>query len=217
MSQSWSKVLLEYLQNPQFTQTLDFLKKRSQETTIYPPLEKIFEAFSLTSFEEVKVVIVGQDPYHNQGQAHGLSFSVPEGITLPPSLKNIYREIENDVGVKKNMLQGDLTSWAEQGVLLLNSVLTVEKNLPGSHRGKGWEEFTTFVIQTISEKKEHCVFLLWGAYAQNKGNIIDTTKHLVLTSSHPSPFSAHKGFLGNKHFSQTNQYLTNHGKDSIQW
>jgi uracil-DNA glycosylase len=185
--------------------------------TIYPEQKDIFNAFNATSFGKTNVVIIGQDPYHNPDQAHGLCFSVPDNITPPPSLKNIYKEILFDCGIEKDVTNGDLTNWAEQGVLLLNSVLTVEKNIPGSHAKKGWEEFTSEVIKKISEGRNHVVFFLWGNYAKQKGAAIDRSRHLVLESPHPSPFSAYTGFFGSRHFSQTNDYLKRHGKTSIQW
>lgn len=217
LEKGWKKVLESYFSSDKFTSLNKFLEHEYQEKTIYPHIKDIFSAFNNTSFEEVQVIILGQDPYHNEGQAHGLSFSVPKGITPPPSLKNIYKEISQSTGVIKDTTVGNLNSWAEQGVLLLNAVLTVEKNKPGSHANKGWEEFTDYVIQTISLRKEHCVFILWGKYAQKKINLIDGSKHLILTSAHPSPFSAHLGFLGNNHFNLTNEYLQNHGKEPIQW
>ena len=214
---SWKKVLQEYFETDAWKKLTDFVRKEYQTKTIYPHPKNIFNAFNSTPFDKVSVVIIGQDPYHNPGQAHGLCFSVQDGITPPPSLKNIYKEIYDDTGIHKDFSSGNLSSWAQQGVLLLNSVLSVEKNKPTSHAGKGWEEFTDFVIQKISDEKDHCIFLLWGNYAQQKGSIIDRSKHLVLESAHPSPFSAHRGFFGNKHFSQTNAYLKKHGKKEIQW
>lgn len=214
---SWKQVLQDYFTHDAFKKLTTFIKSEYKTKTIYPQLKKIFNAFNTTPFEKVSVVIIGQDPYHNKGQAHGLCFSVPDTITPPPSLKNIYKEIENDVHITKDNKRGNLESWAQQGVLLLNSVLTVEQNKPASHAGKGWEEFTDYVIQSISDRKEHVVFLLWGNYAKQKGKIVDKTKHLVLESAHPSPFSAHSGFFGNRHFSRTNKYLQKHNKKPIQW
>ena len=183
---------------------------------VYPPEGQIFTAFKLSSFEDTKVVIIGQDPYHNPGQAHGLSFSVPDGVKIPPSLRNIYKEMAIDLD-KPIPEHGNLSSWAEQGVLLLNSVLTVEKNNPGSHSMLGWEGFTNNIIGILSEKKKNLVFLLWGAYAHKKAEFIDETKHLILTAPHPSPFSAYKGFFGCQHFSKTNDYLVQHTKKTILW
>ncbi|OGG65546.1 uracil-DNA glycosylase [Candidatus Kaiserbacteria bacterium RIFCSPLOWO2_02_FULL_45_11b] len=184
--------------------------------TIYPDRQSIFKAFYLCPFADVRVVILGQDPYHGVGQAHGLSFSVPGEQKLPPSLRNIYKELESDLGQTANT-SGDLTHWAKQGVLLLNSTLTVEAGLPASHQGLGWETFTDAVIAKISKAKEHVVFLLWGKFAQEKKSLINETKHLVLTAPHPSPFSAYTGFFGCKHFSQTNEYLKQHGSKPINW
>jgi uracil-DNA glycosylase len=214
---SWNKALEPYLQSQSFKELSDFVDQQYQKTTVYPDSKDIFNALNHTPLNTVKVVIIGQDPYHNPHQAHGLSFSVPEGITPPPSLKNIYREIQDDLEISKDMNHGDLTSWANQGVLLLNSVLTVEENKPGSHANQGWELFTNEIIRIINEYNEHCVFLLWGKYAQKKGSIIDTKKHLVLRSPHPSPLSFYRGFSGNRHFSQTNTYLQHHGMSPIQW
>ena len=189
-------------------------KKRGK--VIFPKGENIFRSFDLAPFQDVKVIILGQDPYHGDGQAHGLCFSVEKGVPLPPSLKNIYKEIERDLRIK-NSLEGDLSSWSKQGVLLLNSVLTVEKNHAASHAGKGWETFTDKVIEVLSEEKENLVFLLWGNYAKTKGKKIDRKKHLVLESSHPSPLSFYRGFLGSSHFSKTNKYLKASGKKEIDW
>jgi len=214
---SWKVVLGDYFQRPEWKLLVDFVKKQYQTTSVYPHPKKLFNAFDSTSFDKVSVVIIGQDPYHNPGQAHGLCFSVPNDITPPPSLRNIYKEKASDLHITKNHSNGNLTSWADQGVLLLNSVLTVEKNKPASHANRGWEEFTDYVIQKISEEKEHVVFLLWGNYAKKKGTMIDRAKHLVLESSHPSPLGAHYGFTGCKHFSQTNTYLKQNGKKEIQW
>ena len=217
IEQGWRTVLKDYFHSPEFVTLTEFVKAEYQTKTIYPDLNNIFNAFNSTPFDTVSVVIIGQDPYHNPGQAHGLCFSVPESVTPPPSLKNIYKEITGDLGREKNILNGNLMPWAKQGVLLLNSVLTVQKNNPGSHAKKGWEKFTDHVIQKISDEKEHIVFMLWGNYAKQKGAVIDRSKHLVLESPHPSPFSAYNGFFGNKHFSQTNDYLKKHGKETIEW
>lgn len=190
--------------------------EKSAGKVIYPAGNAIFSGFNSTPLDKVKVVILGQDPYHGAGQAHGLSFSVPVGQRIPPSLINIYKEIETDLGIPFPK-HGNLLSWAEQGVLLLNSVLTVEHSLAASHQGKGWERFTDAVISLINQHCEHIVFLLWGSYAQKKGQVIDAEKHLVLKAPHPSPLSAHRGFLGCQHFSQTNHYLEHHNKSAINW
>ena len=183
---------------------------------IYPPGKQIFSALDQTAFENVKVVILGQDPYHGPGQAHGLCFSVAPGVQKPPSLQNIYKEIERDLGIAPSQ-NGCLLAWAQQGVLLLNAVLTVEHAQAGSHQGKGWELFTDRIVSLLNEQREHLVFMLWGSYAQKKGAIIDRHRHLVLESPHPSPLSAHRGFFGNKHFSSANRYLTEHGVSPINW
>lgn len=213
---SWQKVLSEEFGKEYFEKLTQFVKKEYSSKTVYPEGKNIFRAFELCSFEEVKVVIIGQDPYHGPKQANGLCFSVNDGIALPPSLQNIYKEIETNLGVTRPT-KGNLDSWAKQGVLLLNATLTVRANTPGSHQHQGWEEFTNAVIKTISDKKENVVFLLWGKYAQDKGAIIDRKKHHVLTAAHPSPFSAHSGFFGCKHFSKTNEYLKSIGKEPIDW
>lgn len=184
--------------------------------TIYPKGDEIFNAMNTTAFDNVKVVILGQDPYHGEGQAHGLSFSVRKGVPLPPSLLNIYKEIAAEYGTPISR-HGDLTGWAEQGVLLLNATLTVQQSMAGSHQNKGWEEFTDAIIRAINDHHEHIVFLLWGSYAQKKGAFIDRTKHLVLTAPHPSPLSAHRGFLGCGHFKKANEYLESHGRPPIDW
>lgn len=217
IEKSWKKILKDYFKTNSWNKLNIFIDKEYKNKTIYPSYKNIFKAFHNTPFEKISVVIIGQDPYHNPEKAHGLAFSVPHEITIPPSLKNIYKEIKNDLGVEKYMTSGNLERWAQQGILLLNSVLTVEKNKPGSHTKKGWEEFTSYVIQKISDEKEHCVFILWGNYAKQKGSLIDKTKHLVLESPHPSPFSAYNGFFGNKHFSKTNTYLKKHNKKEIDW
>ncbi len=191
------------------------MKKEYLSATVYPPPKFVFHAFELCPFEKVEVVILGQDPYHGPGQAHGLSFSVPEKVRIPPSLQNIYKEIMSDVG-GTIPISGNLEHWARQGVLLLNATLTVRAHQAGSHQHKGWEEFTDAVIRTISEKKEHVVFILWGRYAREKKRLIDSSKHLILESAHPSPFSA-TAFFGNKHFSKTNEYLKKWGKKEIGW
>jgi uracil-DNA glycosylase len=213
---SWKKALEDEFSKEYFTKLTEFVKNRYKETIVYPPPSKIFEAFNLCTFDNVKVVILGQDPYHGPNQAHGLSFSVQEGVKPPPSLVNIYKELEADLGIPRRT-SGDLTHWAEQGVFLLNAVLTVEASKPASHQKMGWENFTDAVIKTISEKKEHVVFILWGAFAQNKSVLIDQKKHLIIKSPHPSPFSADKGFFGSKPFSKTNQYLKEKGLKEITW
>lgn len=222
IEESWKEKLSDFFNTEIFKNLTDFVRGEYQKKTVYPAPKNIFNAFQLTPFEKIKVVILGQDPYHNPSQAHGLCFSVPEKVKSPPSLQNIYKEIFSDLGhsakiLEKNNNSGNLEFWAEQGVLLLNSTLTVQKNSPASHTGKGWEEFTDFVIKKISDEKENVVFLLWGNYAKNKGKIIDRKKHLVLESSHPSPFSVHNGFFGNKHFSKTNNFLKEKGLKEIIW
>lgn len=213
---SWKEKLKNQFEQPYFSHMIDFVKEEYRTQTVFPPGKEIFRAFDCADFKDVKVVIIGQDPYHGVGQANGLCFSVREGITIPPSLKNIFKEIEKDLG-KPLAKSGDLERWANQGVLLLNATLTVRGSSPGSHQKKGWEEFTDAVIKIISEEKNNVVFLLWGAYAQKKGEIIDRAKHLVLMSAHPSPFSADRGFFGKKHFSKTNAYLKSKGLKEIDW
>lgn len=213
----WKSILKQEFSRESFQQVVTHLKtEKMAGKIIYPPGGLIFNAFNKTPFEKVKVVILGQDPYHNPGQAMGLSFSVPDGVALPPSLQNIYKEISADIGL--NMPRnGNLEKWAERGVMLLNAVLTVRANEPASHAKIGWMEFTDAVIRHISSEKEHVVFLLWGRFAQEKQGLIDETKHLVLKAAHPSPFSAEKGFFGCRHFSRTNEYLVSHGIDPIDW
>jgi uracil-DNA glycosylase len=213
---SWKNVLAPEFEKPYFSELVDFVKKEYASTKVYPPGKQIFNAFDHCPFDAVKVVILGQDPYHGPNQAHGLCFSVNEGIPMPPSLVNIFKEIRSDLG-KDMPPNGSLVRWADQGVLLLNATLTVRAGKPGSHQNMGWETFTDAVIKEVSDKKENVVFMLWGAYAQKKGAMIDNEKHLVLQSPHPSPFSAHKGFLGNKHFSKANEYLRNVGEAPIDW
>jgi uracil-DNA glycosylase len=217
IEKSWKKVLEPYFETDSFKQLTDFVRNEYLTKTVYPTPKNVFNAFNSTPFDKVKVVIIGQDPYHNPGQAHGLCFSVQPGVTPPPSLKNIYKELDSDLNIKKDFTNGDLTDWAKQGVLLINSVLTVRKNEAGSHANKGWEDFTNEVIKQLSDKKENLVFLLWGNYAKQKGKIIDKNKHLILEAAHPSPFSAHNGFFGCKHFSKTNTYLKKHNKKEIDW
>jgi uracil-DNA glycosylase len=213
---SWKEVLHDEFTKPYFIQLTEFVKSEYQQHKIFPPGKEIFNAFDLCPFENVKVVIIGQDPYHGPGQAHGLCFSVREGVDFPPSLRNIFKEINGDIGtpIPRN---GDLTRWAEQGVFLLNATLTVRAHTAGSHQKKGWETFTDAVIQKISDQKEHVVFLLWGAYAQQKAMMIDKSRHMVLESVHPSPLSASRGFFGNHHFSKANQFLQSQGLAPIIW
>lgn len=215
---SWKKVLNEEFKKPYFLDLAEFVSEEYKKNICYPNSDSIFEAFNRTTFEDVKVVIIGQDPYHGIGQANGLCFSVNNGIATPPSLKNIFKEIEQDLGETINIENGNLEKWANQGVLLLNAVLTVRTGEAGSHQNKGWEKFTDAVIKILSAEKENLVFLLWGGYAKKKGRKIDTDKHLVLTSGHPSPLSANRGYwFGNRHFSQTNNYLIENGKSPINW
>lgn len=214
---SWKKILDEYFGRDEFKTLADFVREEYQNKTIYPKPADIFRAFELTPFDQVKVVILGQDPYHGPGQAHGLCFSVQDEITPPPSLKNIYKEIESDIGIKKDFEKGNLEDWAQQGVFLLNAILTVERAKPASHHKKGWEEFTDYVIKKLSDERENLVFILWGNYARGKVGLIDFEKHLILESPHPSPFSANNGFFGCKHFSKANEYLKEHGKGEIMW
>lgn len=216
IEESWLEALREEFNSEYFTSLKDFLKQEKKSYTIYPPGNKMFTAFNLCPLPLVKVVIIGQDPYHGPGQAHGLSFSVPDGIAVPPSLRNIYKELNNDLGLEKPPT-GNLEKWAEQGVLLLNATLTVRDSQAGSHQGKGWETFTNKVIKTISDLRAGIVFLLWGKFAQDKQVLIDTNKHFVLKSTHPSPLSAHRGFLGCGHFSKTNQILKENGIEEIDW
>lgn len=217
LSDSWQAVVGAELEKPYMKSLSGFLREeKKQGKVIFPQGRDIFNALNLTAFESVKVVILGQDPYHGEGQAHGLCFSVPQGVPLPPSLKNIFIELRRDLAVE-NGSHGCLVEWAEQGVLLLNSVLTVENARAASHAGQGWEQFTDTVIAQLSALRENLVFLLWGSYAFKKGVVIDTTKHLVLKSSHPSPLSAYRGFIGNGHFGLANQYLQKHGFAPIAW
>lgn len=213
---SWKTLLSDEFEKHYFHQLASFIKNEYKSQTIYPAGIEIFKAFDRCDFSEVKVVIIGQDPYHGSGQANGLCFSVCDGTPFPPSLLNIFKEIRNDLG-KPIPASGDLERWARQGVLLLNATLTVRASSPGSHQNKGWETFTDAVIKKISDEKEGIVFLLWGAYAQKKGEVIDRNKHLVLVAAHPSPFSADRGFFGCKHFSKANNYLKSKGKGEIDW
>ena len=213
---SWKLALASEFEKPYFSSLSSFVKSEYKKAKVYPLPRDIFRAFDLCPFDQVKVVILGQDPYHGAGQANGLCFAVGENIALPPSLQNIYKEIKSDLGIDCER-SGDLSRWAKQGVLLLNATLTVRAGSPASHAGKGWEEFTDAAIAKLSAEREHLVFLLWGNYARKKGAIIDRSKHLVLESAHPSPFSAYSGFMGNKHFSTANEYLKSHDLGEIDW
>jgi uracil-DNA glycosylase len=214
---SWKERLAGEFEQPYMTALRGFLLDRKRNgAVIYPPGPLIFNALDSTPFDRVKVVIFGQDPYHGPGQAHGLCFSVPDGVAVPPSLQNIYREIGEDLGVRPPA-NGNLQAWADQGVLLLNAVLTVERGQASAHQGKGWERFTDRVAQALNAEREHLVFLLWGSYAMKKGSVIDRDRHLVLTAPHPSPLSAHRGFFGCRHFSKANAWLEQHGMQPIRW
>ncbi len=216
IGESWKRVLEPEFSAPYFAQLKRFLVEEKQKNTVYPPGSRIFAAFDLTPFENVKVVILGQDPYHGPGQAHGLCFSVPQGIAPPPSLVNIFKELGTDVGMSRPT-HGNLESWARQGVLLLNAILTVRANEASSHQKQGWEQFTDSVIKSLSAQRSGIVFLLWGNYAQAKEALIDTSKHFVLKTVHPSPLSANRGFLGCRHFSKTNEILVSQGLEPINW
>ena len=213
---SWKNALASEWDKPYFANLTRFVRERYAATQVFPPGNKIFAAFDACPFDKVKVVILGQDPYHDVGQANGLCFSVNDGIPMPPSLINIFREVAEDTGAGMPP-NGDLMRWAQQGVLLLNSTLTVEAHRAGSHQGRGWEEFTDEVIMRLASGREHLVFILWGSYAIKKGTFIDRTRHLVLTSPHPSPLSAYRGFFGNHHFSKANAYLVEHGLEPVKW
>ncbi|HRN49731.1 MAG TPA: uracil-DNA glycosylase [Anaerolineales bacterium] len=213
---SWKDKLAEEFEKPYFAQLANFVRAEYKQFTIYPPGGKIFNAFDACPFDAVKVVILGQDPYHGPGQANGLSFSVNDGVPLPPSLQNIYKEMQADLG-SQPPASGDLARWAEQGVLLLNATLTVRRGAAASHQGKGWEEFTDAALHKLSQEREHLVFILWGAYARRKGAFIDRMKHLVLEAAHPSPLSAHNGFFGSQPFSKTNAYLQQYGIEPVEW
>ena len=217
IEESWKKVLEEEFGKEYFQKLTEFVKGEYQHAIVYPPPKNIFRAFDLCPFDKVEVVILGQDPYHGPKQANGLCFAVSEGVGLPPSLVNIFKETESDLGQKLIHRGGDLERWAKQGVLLLNATLTVRARTAGSHQGKGWERFTDVVIRKLSEERENLVFILWGNYAKAKGAHIDRSKHLVIESAHPSPFSAANGFFGSKPFSKTNAYLKTHNKKSIDW
>ncbi|MCM0083016.1 uracil-DNA glycosylase [Geomonas sp. Red32] len=219
LEQSWKQHLAGEFAKPYMAALKDFLRKEiAGRKTIFPKGSQYFNAFNTTPLDQVKVVILGQDPYHGPGQAHGLCFSVPAGVDSPPSLINIFKELQADLGLKpEDFRHGNLESWARQGVLLLNSVLTVEAHRAASHQGKGWEQFTDRTIEVLNKQREHVVFMLWGAYAQKKGAVIDRDRHLVLQAPHPSPLSAHRGFLGCRHFSKANDYLVRHGGEPIDW
>lgn len=216
IDESWRERLQSEFDAPYFAQLTDFVRHEYATTRVYPPGSQMFAAFDACPFDKVKVVILGQDPYHEPGQAHGLCFSVNDGVPFPPSLQNIFKEIHDDIGTPVPM-SGDLTRWANQVVLLLNATLTVRAHQAGSHQNKGWEQFTDAVIHRLAQERENLVFILWGSYAQRKGEFIDRSRHLVLQSPHPSPLSAHRGFFGNRHFSRTNEYLTAHGIEPILW
>lgn len=216
IEKSWKEQLTDEFSKPYFEQLTSFVREEYKHNTVYPPGPAIFNAFEHCPFDNVKVVILGQDPYHEPGQAHGLCFSVQDGTPFPPSLVNIFKEIGNDLQ-KPVPSSGNLIRWADQGVLLLNATLTVRAHQAGSHQNKGWETFTDAVIHRLAEQREHLVYILWGAYAQRKGAFIDTSKNLVLKSAHPSPLSAYRGFLGNHHFSKTNEYLIANGRQPINW
>lgn len=216
IEQSWQQQLQGEFDKPYFAKLVAFVKQEYAHHTVYPPGKLIFNAFNQCPFDKVKVVLLGQDPYHEPGQAHGLCFSVNEGVQFPPSLGNIFKEIHDDIGAPIPS-SGNLTRWAQQGVLLLNATLTVREHQAGSHQRQGWEEFTDAVIRILSEQREHLVFILWGSYAQSKSQLIDGSRHCILRSAHPSPLSAYRGFFGNHHFSLTNQYLRTNGIQEIQW
>ncbi|MGL1888053.1 MAG: uracil-DNA glycosylase [Reichenbachiella sp.] len=214
--QSWKYRLLSEFDKDYYQQLTSFVKDEYSNHQVFPALDHIFQAFDRSPFDQTKVVIIGQDPYHDDDQAHGLCFSVQRDVKIPPSLRNIFKEIQEDLGATPPD-HGDLIRWADQGVLMLNATLTVQAHQPGSHQKKGWENFTDAVIKLISDEKENVVFLLWGAYAQKKGSVIDQSKHLILQSAHPSPFAAYRGFFGNKHFSKTNNFLKEKGLPIINW
>lgn len=215
MTNNWKNVLKNILESDYYKELMDKVDKEYSENTIYPPKENLFKALDNTDYDDVKVVIVGQDPYHGEGEAMGLSFSVNDGIKLPPSLKNIYKELFEDLGITR--LSGDLTDWTKQGVLLLNSTLTVVKDTPGSHSKLGWDKFTDEIIRKVNEKETPVVFILWGNFAKTKKNLITNPKHLVIESPHPSPFSARTGFFGSKPFSKTNEFLKENNIEEINW
>jgi len=216
IEESWGKILESEFQQPYFEQLTNFVREEYSTRKIFPPSRLIFNAFDTCPFDKLKVVLLGQDPYHGIGQAHGLCFSVNDGVPLPPSLQNMYKEIADDLHIQPYP-SGNLERWAKQGVFLLNATLTVRANIAGSHQGKGWEQFTDAVIQKIAEEKTNVVFLLWGNYAIQKSRMIDPFKHKILTAPHPSPLSAYRGFFGCKHFSQANNYLVENGLEAIDW
>lgn len=216
IEESWRGKLQDEFDKPYFCKLTEFVRNEYATATIYPPAQLLFNAFDQCPFDQVKVVILGQDPYHGPGQSHGLCFSVNDGVKFPPSLINIFKEIQRDLDIPIP-LSGNLEYWAKQGVLLLNATLTVQASAPGSHQKKGWEQFTDAVIEKLSAERENIVFMLWGAYAQKKGAIIDTNKHLVLKAVHPSPLSAYRGFIGCGHFGMANRYLVKSGQKSIDW
>lgn len=217
LEESWLQVLQPEFAKPYFAGLKNFLLDEKSKYAVFPPGSQVFAALNLTPFNSVKVVILGQDPYHGAGQAHGLCFSVPKGIKPPPSLVNIFKEIQEDMGVKMPVNNGFLENWAKQGVLLLNATLTVRANMAGSHQNRGWETFTDKIISELSARRQNLVFLLWGRYAQNKEALVDGSRHLILKAAHPSPFSAYNGFFGCKHFSKANQYLQEHNMEPIDW
>lgn len=216
LPESWKSRLQEEFEKPYFRELASFVRAEYLAKKIYPAPKNVFAALDSVAFEDVRIVILGQDPYHGPGQAHGLCFSVPEGVSKPPSLQNIFKELHQDIGLPIPV-SGNLEGWAKQGVLLLNATLTVEAGAAGSHQGKGWEEFTDAIVSKLSEERDGLVFLLWGAYAQKKGARIDRVKHLVLPAAHPSPFSAYNGFFGCRHFSKANEYLAVNGSPAIGW
>lgn len=217
IDKDWDSIIHEELEKPYFDCLLDFLNTERKHHQVFPPESKLFEALKQTPLEQIKVVILGQDPYHQIGQANGLAFSVQAGIRIPPSLRNIYKELCSDIEGFRIPTHGDLHPWAKQGVLLLNTTLSVRENSPGSHQNQGWENLTDQIIRKISDLKTGVVFLLWGKFAQQKIALIDEQKHYILCTTHPSPFSAHRGFLGSKHFSKTNELLIKEGKEPIDW
>lgn len=212
----WRPLLQAETEKPYWRELIDFVNSERQNGQVFPKTVDVFSALHLTPYKDVRVVILGQDPYHNDGQAMGLSFSVPDGVRIPPSLVNIYKELATDIG-KDVPKTGDLTSWARQGVLLLNSVLTVRAHQAASHQGKGWEKFTDAILQAFNDKSEHVVFILWGGFARKKKSLIDTSRHTIIESAHPSPLSAYNGFFGSKPFSKTNEALVSHGQKPIEW
>lgn len=216
IEEGWKEALAKEWEAPYFRELTDFVRREYATTTVYPPAGQIFAAFDACPFSEVKVVILGQDPYHGPGQAHGLCFSVNDGVRMPPSLLNIFKEVADDTGAPLPQ-SGNLSRWARQGVLLLNATLTVRANCAGSHQRHGWEQFSDSVVKALSDRCENLVFILWGSYAASKSSLIDRSKHLVLTSVHPSPLSAHRGFFGNHHFSLANRYLEQHNRRPIEW